>query len=497
MNILLTGANGYIGLRLLPVLLEAGHTVFALVRDARRLPTEDFSAFGDQLQVLEADLEDLPEGFAFPAAIDMAYFLVHGMTASADFSESETRIARNFLAPLQASRCRRVVYLSGIVPAGPGLSKHLASRLAVQRILESGSIPLTTLRASIIVGSGSASFEIIRDLTEKLPLMVLPRWTQNRCQPIAIRNVIVYLVGVADHPEVAGRTFDIGGPEVLTYRTLLEQYAEKRKLKRLFLRVPFLTLKLSSWWLYFTTSTNFRIARLLVDSMAHETICRDNAIQALVPQALLTYQEAIEKAFSRIAQHRVPSSWFDALASGRLSPTRLRSVRVPAHGVLRDLRVVPLTSSRADVIRSIWSLGGAAGWPSMNWAWKLRGTMDRLVGGIGIRRGRRDSESLRPGDALDFWRVLLVDRPNGRLILYAEMRLPGEAWLEFEVSDDALRQTATFRPLGVWGRTYWILCLPFHAYLFPKMARRLAAAPLASGGPEDRERTDGTPDHRP
>lgn len=477
MNILLTGANGYIGLRLLPVLLGAGHTVIALVRDARRLPADDFSAYGDQLQVLEADLEDLPSEFAFPRSIDVAYFLVHGMTAAAHFSQSEARIARSFLEALQSTQCRRVVYLSGIVPKDPDLSQHLSSRLAVQRILESGPVPVTTLRASIIVGSGSASFEIIRDLTEKLPVMVLPRWTRNRCQPIAIRNVIAYLVGAADHAQAGGRTFDIGGPEVLTYRALLEQYADKRKLRRLFLPVPFLSLKLSSWWLYFTTNTNFRIARLLVDSMAHETICQDHVIQALIPQSLLTYQDAIEKAFSRIAQHRVPSSWFDALASGRLSPARLRSVRVPAHGVLRDCRIEPLISLREDVIRSIWSLGGAAGWPSMNWAWKLRGALDRLVGGTGVRRGRRDSESLRPGDALDFWRVLLADRANGRLILYAEMRLPGEAWLEFNVSDATLRQTATFRPLGVTGRLYWMLCLPFHAYLFPKMARRLVTAP--------------------
>ena len=482
MKILLTGANGYVGLRLLPQLLEAGHTVHALVRDERRMPIEDFVDYAGQLHILEADLSDPPAGFRIPADIDVAYFLVHSMSGGRDFAEQEARTARNFLAALAPTSCRQIIYLGGIIPSDGRLSQHLRSRRNVQEILGTGRIPLTALRASIIVGSGSASFEIIRDLVEKLPLMITPRWTANRCQPIAIANVTHYLVQSAGREETFGRTFDIGGPEVLTYRELMLQYAGARHLRRLIFPVPVLSLRLSSVWLYFVTSTTFRIARALVDSLAHDTVCEGNAIRAIIPQELLTYRAAIERAFARIAQNRVPSSWFSSLASGSMSAARLRSVHVPEHGVLTNRQTVPLRCSREDAIRAIWSLGGASGWPSMNWAWRLRGSLDRLVGGIGIRRGRRDPARLWPGDAVDFWRVLLADRPHGRLILYAEMRLPGEAWLEFEVTPGELRQTATFRPLGLWGRAYWISCLPFHLWLFPRMAHRLAEAKPPPGG---------------
>ncbi|CAN5350142.1 SDR family oxidoreductase [soil metagenome] len=480
MNILLTGANGYIGLRLLPHLLEAGHTIYALVRDRQRMPVEDFSAYGERLQILEADLAELPVDFSLPSEIDVAYFLVHSMGGGGDFSAREAITAEGFLKLLQPTKCAQIIYLGGIVPRSGNLSEHLESRRKVEKILGSGAIPLTTLRASIIVGSGSASFEIIRDLVEKLPVMITPRWTKNKCQPIAIRNVINYLQELAGKTEAYGRSFDIGGPEVLTYRALLEEYAQARQLKRWVIPVPLLRLKLSSYWLYFMTSTTFSLARALVESLAHDTICQNDDVRKLVPQELLTYREAIEMAFARIAQNRVPSSWFNALASGTMSSARLKSIHVPEHGVLCDRQLLPIQSSREEVINAVWSLGGAAGWPSMNWAWRVRGGLDRLVGGIGLRRGRRDPHTLHAGDAVDFWRVLMAARPHGRLILYAEMRLPGEGWLEFEITDKEIHQTATFRPLGLWGRLYWIFCLPFHWWLFPRMARRLAApAPVA------------------
>ena len=475
MHILLTGANGYIGMRLLPTLLEAGHRVTGIVRSISRFPSSQFQQFleSNQLTLLEGDfLGNLPP---VPADLDAAYYLLHSMGAGSDFAQREADCARRFAEWIH---CKQVIYLSGLVPEGP-LSAHLASREKVNDILRQGSIPVTTLRASIIVGSGSASFEIIRDLAEKLPFMITPKWTANHCQPIAIRNVIGYLTGVLAQKETLGEEFDIGGPDVLSYRNLLLGYAKARDLKRLIIPVPFFSPGLSSRWLYLVTAASYPLAKSLVQSLANETICHDTRIQSLVPQDLLTYQQSIEKAFVRIAQNRVPSSWFDSLASGNLPPEFLQSVQVPAHGVLSDQQTFPLTTGRQNAINAVWSLGGTKGWPSMNWAWKLRGWMDRILGGTGIRRGRRHPAELFPGDALDFWRVLLSDpdpsHPTARLILVAEMKMPGEAWLQFEITGDQLIQTATFRPRGLLGRAYWYAVLPLHLILFPRMAKRLAA----------------------
>ena len=326
------------------------------------------------------------------------------------------------------------------------------------------------------MGSGSASFEIVRDLAEKLPVMICPRWVNTRCQPIAIRNVIGYLSGLLEKPETADRTFDIGGPEILRYRDLLERYAEVRGLRRLFVPVPFLSPSLSSWWLYLMTTTSFPLAQALVGSMKHETVCRGDGLHEILPIELLPYCEAVDLALSRIAQNRVPSSWMDSLRAGRLDPRFLDFIKVPEHGVYFDQQVKPLKVPREEVIDAVWSIGGDRGWPSMNWAWKIRGAMDRLVGGSGLRRGRRHDSELRPGDALDFWRVVLADREKGRLMLYAEMKVPGEAWLEFRVDKDKIFQKATFRPQGLLGRLYWFSVLPFHWVLFPGMAKRLAEA---------------------
>ena len=480
MKILLTGANGYIGLRLLPALLDAGHLVVALVRDRGRFPASEFQPFLDdgKLTLLEGDMLDpasLPDP---PEGIDAAYYLLHSMGAGPGFEDREAACARNFVGWLKSGDCRRILYLGGLVPDGP-LSHHLRSRENVNAILRSGSIPVTTLRASIIVGSGSASFEIIRDLVEKLPFMITPRWTLTRCQPIAIRNIIDYLTGCLETPETIGREFDVGGPEVLTYQTLLRQYAATRGLRRVFVSVPFLTPRLSAYWLRLVTTTTLPIAKSLIGSLTNETVCREETLRKLIPQELISYQDAIRLAFARIAQNRVPSSWFDSLSSGRLDPAFLRSIRVPEHGVLRDEKTVPITTDRERVVDAVWSLGGALGWPSMNWAWRLRGRMDRFVGGTGLRRGRRHPRELHAGDALDFWRVVLADRnsdpDSARLILFAEMKLPGEAWLDFEITGSELRQRATFRPRGILGRLYWYGVLPFHVLLFPGMARKLAA----------------------
>lgn len=480
MHILITGANGYIGLRLIQALLEVGHEITAVVRDQRRFPIANFGGDDDRLHIVEADFLDAATLRDLPRDMDAAYYLIHSMGSGGDFARREEECARNFSQAANAFGWKRLIYLGGLAADDGPLSEHLSSRRRVEDILRDSGVPLTALRASIIVGSGSASFEIIRDLAEKLPVLVTPRWVHTHCQPIAIRNVLDYLTGILDHPETARGSYDIGGPEVMSYLDLIKRYCEVRGLKRVFLPTRLLSPRLSSGWLCLLTSTSFPLARSLVDSLTHETVCHDMKIREIIPLDLLCYREAVERALARIAQNHVPSSWIDSLAAGTLPPRLFDAIKVPEHGVFRDSRIVPLTAPHAEVISRIWSLGGSAGWPSMNWAWRLRGIADKIVGGIGIRRGRRHPEELHAGDALDFWRVLLADRPKGRLMLYAEMKLPGEAWLEFatEESPDGrlmLRQTAAFRPQGLSGRLYWLAVLPFHWFLFPRMARRLAA----------------------
>jgi uncharacterized protein YbjT (DUF2867 family) len=486
-HVLVSGANGYIGLRLIQSLLDHGHEITAVVRDRRRFPLANFGEGEDRLRVVEGDF--LEEGSLrdLPKAVDAAYYLIHSMGSGGDFAGKEEACAVNFSDAAKSRGWKRIVYLGGLAADEEPLSEHLASRRRVEEVLRGSGVPLTVLRASIIVGSGSASFEIIRDLAEKLPVLVTPRWVHTHCQPIAIRNVLDYLTGILEHPETIGASYDIGGPEVMSYLDLIKGYCEVRGLRRIFLPTRLLSPRLSSGWLCLLTSTSFPLARSLVDSLTHETVCHDQKIRAIIPLELLIYRQAVERALARIAQNHVPSSWIGSLAAGTLSPRLFDAIKVPEHGVMTDSQVVPLTAPRDEVVARIWGIGGSAGWPSMNWAWGLRGMADKLAGGIGIRRGRRHPEELHAGDALDFWRVLLADRGRGRLMLYAEMKLPGEAWLEFAIEDSedggqTLRQTATFRPQGLLGRLYWFAVLPFHWMLFPRMARKLAA-----GGKEKEE----------
>lgn len=479
MHVLVSGANGYIGLRLIQALLDTGHEITAVIRDKRRFPAHHFGENETRLHLVEADFLDAASLQFLPRSMDAAYYLIHSMGSGGDFARKEEQCARNFSNAAKALDWKRIIYLGGLAADKGPLSEHLSSRRKVEEILRESGVPLTALRASIIVGSGSASFEIIRDLAEKLPILVTPRWVHTHCQPIAIRNVLDYLTGILDHPETANVSYDIGGPEVMSYLDLIKGYCDVRGLRRLFLPTRLLSPRLSSAWLCLLTSTSFPLARSLVDSLTHETVCHNLKIREIIPLDLLSYREAVTRALARIAQNHVPSSWIGSLAAGTLSPRLFDAIKVPEHGVLTDTQIVPLTAARDQVVSRIWSIGGDSGWPSMNWAWGLRGFADKLVGGIGIRRGRRHPEELHAGDALDFWRVLLADRPRGRLMLYAEMKLPGEAWLEFAIEDQpdgtqSLRQTATFRPQGLLGRFYWYALLPFHWLLFPRMARKLA-----------------------
>jgi uncharacterized protein YbjT (DUF2867 family) len=475
LRVLLTGANGYIGMRLIPLLLAAGHQVHCLVRDPRRFSVAHDPAGG--VWVHRADLLTPLGDTDLPDRLDAAYYLVHSLSTSGDFADLEERAARNFAAYLAGTGARQLVYLGGLGDDG-ALSQHLASRRRVERVLREAEVPVTVLRAGIIVGSGSASFEIIRDLTEKLPIMIAPKWLRSRTQPIAVRDALAYLVGVLDEPRALGETFEIGGPEVLTYQTMLLRYAAVRGLRRWILPVPVLTPRLSSYWLYFVTSTSYALARNLVDSMTTDVIARDDRIRGIVPLEPIPYDEAVRLAFQKIEQQTIVSSWTDAVVSSRTALELDRLVQVPTHAVYHDTRRCALQDPPDEVIERLWRIGGANGWYHVQWLWWLRGLVDRLVGGTGLRRGRRHPTALRPGDALDFWRVLVANRDRGRLLLYAEMRLPGEAWLEFEIEHDAdgrpsLRQTATFRPHGLAGRAYWLLVTPLHALVFGGMLRGL------------------------
>lgn len=473
MKVLLTGANGYIGTRLLPVLLEQGHEVVCMVRDKRRFAAE--SDFGNRITIITGDLlKPLEE---IPKDIQAAYYLVHSMSASENgFSDLELRSAQNFVNAIKTTDCNQLIYLTGIVNDAE-LSKHLSSRLAVEEELKKSGIAFTILRAAIIIGSGSASFEIIRDLTEKLPVMVAPKWVQTKCQPIGIRDVLRYLSGVLSNEKALGQIFDIGGPDVLSYKEMMMQYAEVRQLKRIIITVPLLTPRLSSLWLNLVTSVPYSLARSLVDSMKNEVICKEDSIALVVPGACFPYREALKLAFEKIEQNSIVSSWKDALNRGYLETGFMDQVKVPQNGTLEYKVKMPFERDPKEVFENIWGIGGNRGWYYLNWLWNLRGFLDKLLGGVGTRRGRTNHLNLQAGDVLDFWRVLLADKSNKRLLLFAEMKVPGEAWLEFKIVEHHdqvfLSQIATFRPSGLWGRAYWYAMFPFHFFLFKGMAREI------------------------
>ncbi|MGC1515058.1 MAG: SDR family oxidoreductase [Maribacter sp.] len=472
MKILLTGANGYIGMRLLPQLLEMGHQVVCAVRDEARLSVDKETRA--QIEVVEIDFLDEVQKGVLPKDIDAAYFLIHSMSSSTqDFDDLEAKTAHNFNLHVANTQIRQVIYLSGIVN-DDNLSKHLSSRKNVEDILYKGTFQLTVLRAGIIVGSGSSSFEIIRDLCEKLPFMITPKWVLTKTQPIAIRDVMTFLTGVLGNEKTYNDSFDIAGQDVLTYKEMLHKYAESRGFKNWIVTVPVMTPKLSSYWLYFVTSTSYKLALNLVDSMRIEVVAKDKRLQEMLNFEPHTYKEALDMAFKKIEQNLVISSWKDSMVSGRFNDTLEKHIQVPKFGILRDIKKLKITNPEV-VLERIWSIGGETGWYYGNWLWKIRGFMDKLSGGVGLRRGRTHPDRIYAGDALDFWRVLLADKKARRLLLFAEMKLPGEAWLEFKIDENnVLHQTATFRPRGLRGRLYWYSIVPFHYFIFGGMIKNLA-----------------------
>jgi uncharacterized protein YbjT (DUF2867 family) len=471
-KILVTGATGFIGKRLILELLEQHHEVYALSR-IRGVSLGYMKH--PNLHVIWGDLKNLDQIDPFPKDIEVAYYLVHSMAEDVkDLLGEETKTAENFVKAIDQTDCKQIIYLGGILEDKPHLSVHLASRKNVEQVLKKSKASVTILRASIIIGAGSASFEIIRDLTEKLPLMIAPKWVKTLCQPISILDVIYYLSHAALKESLFGKTFDIGGPEVLSFKEVLLRYAAFRKLKRWVIDVPCLTPRLSSYWLVFVSSVRFSLCSYLIESMRYNSICSPPAIENVLPHKCITFEESLNRAFLKIAQNEVASTWMDAWLIDSKNPDIQNYIKVPEEGCLTDIKHIPLGLPKQEVIDRIWSIGGDNGWHGLNWAWKIRGLLDKCVGGAGLNRGRRHPTEIEVGDSIDFWRVVKAEKENGHLILYAEMKLPGEAWLEFKIENNTLHQTATFRPKGLFGRLYWYAMLPFHLFIFKKMAKSLA-----------------------
>ena len=473
MKIFLTGVTGYIGKRLLIQLLEEGHQITCSVRDKNRFSTQLYKDKLNQIDVVENDFLDESTLNNIPENIDAAYYLIHSMSSSeGDFEEKEKISGENFRRALEKTNVKQVIFLTGIINEEK-LSKHLQSRKNVETALKSDRYGLTSLRAGIIVGSGSASFEIIRDLVEKLPVMVTPKWLNTRCQPIAIRNVMQFLIGVLGKDFTYNQNYDIAGTNVVTYKEMLLKYAEIRGLKRHIYTIPLMTPKTSSYWLYFVTSTSYSLAKNLVDSMKIDVVATQNNLAEQLDIHVFSYEEAIRMAFDKIKQNDVLSSWFDSFSNQFHSRKVWQYLEVPEEGCYKDIRELQVDDEQLALER-VFSIGGKTGWYYADFLWRIRGFLDKLFGGVGLRRGRRNMNTLAAGDSVDFWRVLYANKEEQRLLLFAEMKLPGEAWLEFTMTNGVLRQEATFRPLGLSGRIYWYSVLPFHGLIFNGMLKKLA-----------------------
>ncbi len=491
-NVLITGATGYIGHRLLALLCSKGYRVVALVRSKQRLNLEHIHT--ENLEVLEGDLCDL-HSFQLPRNLDAAYYLVHSLREGAKFEQMERLCAKNFTAKLRNTNARKLIYLSGL-HSGEKKSAHLRSRHLVEEILCQQSIPVLTFRSGPIIGSGSAIFEILRDLVERLPIIVMPKVAKNLCQPIAICDVLHYLLAALERETQQSETIDLAGPDVMTYQMLVQGFARARGLKRLVFALPGMPFWLANIGLYGMTTVHFKLAKALLQSMRTETKANLDSVKESFPtHHCLSYEEALRRAFACVSQNAVFSHWHDALTWSHLAPNLSRYIQTPELGCVQKRVVLPFSITRKELIDRIWSVGGKNGWYAANWAWRLRGLLDRLVGGVGLRRGRTHLHDVHVGDCLDFWRVLVADRELGRLLLYAEMKMPGQAWLEFRVfgpdtpnfkevsaQQGRLELTATFRPRGIFGRLYWYALLPIHLFIFRQMARAFVrAAPAPKG----------------
>jgi uncharacterized protein YbjT (DUF2867 family) len=477
---LVTGATGYIGGRLIRELLSHGYRVRILARNPERLKDHPWI---DRVEVVSGDAHEVTALDEALEGIDVAYYLLHALMSKDDFEQEEKDIAEKFGAAAKTANIQRIVYLGGIIAQNELLSPHLQSRADTGTILKSFGVPTIELRAGIVIGSGSASFEMLRYLTERLPVMTTPRWVETKIQPIAVRDVLRYLVGAAAIDSSVSGDFDIGGPEVFSYREMMMKYAEAAGLrKRIIIPVPVLTPKLSSGWVGLVTPVPITLARRLVESLKNEVVVRDDSIRKLIPDSkagLTPFKQAVELALTRIKEANVETRWTNASVPGTPSDPLPTDPDWAGGTLYTDVR----TLHSEDPIQTVWkrveAIGGRNGYSTATWAWELRGLMDRFFGGVGLRRGRRDDNTLIEGEALDFWRVEAINRPE-LLRLRAEMRIPGLAWLEFALEQDAtgtgtvITQRALFAPKGLLGHAYWWSVWPMHGLVFPSMVKNMA-----------------------
>jgi uncharacterized protein YbjT (DUF2867 family) len=478
--VLVTGATGYIGGRLVTHLLEVGYRVRVFARQADRL--RDYPWIS-KVEVVEGDANDVAALNSALKSVDIAYYMLHALNLTDDFEKEEKVLAEKFAAAALANKLKRIVYLGGIITKGQELSPHLASRALTGEILRNSGVPTIELRAGVVIGSGSASFEMLRYLTERLPIMTTPKWVLNQIQPIAIRDVLRYLVGAAAIDKKITGAFDVAGPDLFTYAEMMQQYAEAAGLRRrIIIPIPVLTPKLSSGWVGLVTPVPFQLARRLVDSLKNDVIADNGPIRELIadPKSGLTpFKTAVKLALTRLKTSSVETRWTDASVPFAPSDPLPTDPDWAGGSLYTDVRTVDSTQSAQQVFARIEAIGGDHGYSTATWAWQLRGLMDRLVGGVGLRRGRRDPDHLVVGEALDFWRVEEIKRPN-LLRLRAEMKMPGRAWLEWSVIPNAdgkgckVVQRAIYVPRGLWGHLYWWAVWPMHGLVFPSMAKNAA-----------------------
>jgi uncharacterized protein YbjT (DUF2867 family) len=488
--ILVTGATGYVGGRLIPALLKSGYRVRAMARNLAKVSCRPWAGH-DRVELVQGDVLDLESLNRAVSGCRAAFYLVHSMIAQkGKFAEADREAARNMAAAAEAAGLARMIYLGGLAEAKDAvLSQHLRSRIEVANILQAGSVPTTDLRAPMILGSGSASFEILRYLVERLPAMITPRWVQSLNQPIAIRDVIAYLVGCLENEQTIGETYDIGGPDILTYRDLLEIYAEEARLRRrIIIPVPVLTPTLSAYWIRFISPVPTSIALPLTEGLTSDAVCTENRIQRIIPRKLISCREAIRLALDRIRQEQIDTCWMDAGELIEPEWAHCGDAEWAGGTIMNCGYRAQLKAGVEEIWRPISKIGGQTGWYHLNFLWRLRGNMDRLAGGVGLRRGRRHPTDLMVGDALDFWRVLEVEPPR-RLLLLAEMKTPGEAMLEFKITSTGdnqaeLQMLSRFLPKGLGGILYWYGLYPFHEWIFYGMLKSIARSigkPIVAG----------------